>query len=735
MWRSIHSIIGLFSAVLLVIIAFSGGILSTQVVLNAASPFVQDSASLTLADALKPLVGNYQEIEKLKQKPNGSFVLTHIKRARAYKIYVDIRTGQRLDDEQPSEFYAWMRGLHRSLLLEQTGRIVVGIMAAMMCLLCLSGSFLIIRRQGGLLGVFSQIRGHWSERLHTIFGRLAVLPLIIIGVTGAYMSLVRFDFIPATDSPAYPESARELAPVAVYDLKAIQNIQLADIQEVVFPIPDDWFDIYTVKLKSGYIFVDQFTGEIVSQPEFGLSQKVFDWIMFLHTAEGSAVWAVILGVVSLAVPIFAVTGSVVWYRRKKMGAGRIRHNVAAHVADMVILVGSESGSTWGFAKNLHVNLTQSGVKTHINQLNKVRHYPNARHLFVLTATYGDGDAPQNAQKFEKRIRRLLVGSKYSDQQKWSHSVLAFGDKAFPNFCGFGHRLDDLLTELGRPRWLETLEVNKKSSQTFSHWGALLKLALAEDYMLTGEFDYSPPRPKTQILTLCEKQLFGEKINADTVILKFIANAGKLKPFVAGDLVGILPPDDNVARLYSVGSSRQDGHLEICVRLQQAGKCSTFLHGLNVGENIDAYMVQNADFHLPKHKKPIMLIGAGTGIAPFVGMIRQNVMQHPISLYWGGRDPEFDFLYEDDIRQWLADGQLTDFYAAFSRVGNKQYVQDIVAKNAKPIADNIMLGGTVMVCGGAAMAQAVREVLTVEFEKNGLTVEQLKHKKQYLEDIY
>lgn len=717
------------------VIALSGGILSTEVVLDAASPFVQDVDGVSLADGLKPLSGKYQEVEKLVRKPNGSFVLTHRVGAKAFKIYIDVKTGERLDEERQSEFYAWMRGLHRSLLMERIGRAIVGICAFIMSLLCLSGTFLVIRRQGGLIGFFTKVRGHWSEKLHTIFGRLALIPLVIVGVTGVYMALVTFDFISAGAGPLFPESLEELEFVDAHELKALQEILLSDIQEISYPIPGDWFDVYSVKLETGFVFVDQFTGEIVTQPEFGLSQKIYDWIMFLHTAEGSAVWAVVLGVVSLSVPLFAVTGSVVWFRRKRRGAGRVKHNVSAHLADMVILVGSESGSTWGFARDLHVNLTRSGVKTHINQMNKLRQYSKAKHMFVFAATYGDGDAPQNADKFMLGMERLLVGSQYSELQKWSYSVLAFGDKAFPKYCAFGHRVDELLGGLGRPRLMEIVEVNKKSSQTFAHWGKLLKWALGADYDIQGEFDYSPPRPKTKPLILRSRRDYGVDVGAPTTVFKFSDAKQKIGTHLAGDLVGIVPPDDNVARLYSVGSNARDNCLEICVKKLEGGVCSGFLHDMRIGGVIDMYLIKNADFHLPKSRKPVTLIGAGTGIAPFVGMIDQNVKQQPISLYWGGRDPESDFLYEDEIEQWLVDCKLTDFYAAFSRVGKKQYVQDVVAENAKLIASNVKLGGTIMVCGGAAMAEAVRGVLAQEFAAIGVNVTHLKKNKRYLEDIY
>ncbi|UUZ57419.1 hypothetical protein LP419_40355 [Massilia sp. H-1] len=49
-----------------------------------------------------------------------------------------------------------------------------------------------------------------------------------------------------------------------------------------------------------------------------------------------------------------------------------------------------------------------------------------------------------------------------------------------------------------------------------------------------------------------------------------------------------------------------------------------------------------------------MIGAGTGIGPLAGFIRNNTGRHPMYLYWGGRDPESDFLYQPELRNYLAD---------------------------------------------------------------------------------
>lgn len=735
MWRSIHSFIGFSASILLIISAISGGILSTKVVIDNLSPFVQDIQTQSLSDTLETLSKNYSEIEKIQQKSNGSFLLTHRVGSKAFKIYIDVKTGERLDKERKSEFYAWMRGLHRSFFLERFGRAIVGILALIMATLSISGVFLIIRRQGGIGAIFNTVKGHWSEKIHTIFGRLCLIPLIIIGITGVYMSLVTFHFIASGVSPQYPETLEELEPIAAHKLKAIKAISLDQIVELTYPIPGDWFDVYTLKTKTGFIFIDQFSGEIITKQEFSISKKIYNWIMFLHTAESSSVWAMILGLASLSVPLFSISGVIIWYRRKIKGAKRVKHNIAAHLAEMVILVGSESGSTWGFAQNLHEVLTKNGIKTHINQMNKVRQYQNAKHIFIFTATYGDGDAPQNASNFIRRMKRLLKSSKFGNRQTWTYAILAFGDKSFPHYCKFAQEVDIFLSNIGQKKLMETVEIDRKSSQSYCHWGALLKTALGNDYEINTEISYSPPRPTPQTVFVTYKKEYGKAINAPTTTLRFSDKKGKIGYHVAGDLVAILPPNNPVPRLYSIGSNSNQKYLEICVKKQDQGICSTFLHNLELTDAVEMYLIKNDGFHIPQNRKPVTLIGAGTGIAPFVGMINQNSKNHHISLYWGGRDPRSDFLYQAEIKLWQEEGKLTHFYPAFSRIQDKSYIQDRVKDNIHLIIEDINKGGTIMVCGGSAMAGSVKNIIATELLKTGKKLESLKKSGRYKEDVY
>jgi sulfite reductase (NADPH) flavoprotein alpha-component len=144
---------------------------------------------------------------------------------------------------------------------------------------------------------------------------------------------------------------------------------------------------------------------------------------------------------------------------------------------------------------------------------------------------------------------------------------------------------------------------------------------------------------------------------------------------------------------------------------------------------------NPNFRPASGKAPVILIGAGTGLGPLAGFIRNNTGQHPMYLYWGGRDPASDFLYEPELRGYLTDHRLTQLHTAFSRVKDRAYVQDSISGDADQIRHLVTQGGQVLICGSRAMANSVAEVLDQVLEPLGLNVQTLKADGRYREDVY
>jgi sulfite reductase (NADPH) flavoprotein alpha-component len=236
------------------------------------------------------------------------------------------------------------------------------------------------------------------------------------------------------------------------------------------------------------------------------------------------------------------------------------------------------------------------------------------------------------------------------------------------------------------------------------------------------------------LLLTERIVYGEQVNAPTHVLRFKA-PGALPDFLAGDLVGIVPPGSPVPRFYSLASGSQDGVLEICVRKHNGGVCSEFLHGLDIGAQIEAFIQPNPQFRPASGTHPVILIGAGTGIGPLAGFIRNNKARHPMHLYWGGRNPASDFLYEPELNQYLSDRRLTALRAAFSQVQDRSYVQDRLIGDALALRRLIEKGAQVLVCGSREMARGVMQALDEVLAPLNLSVQTLKAQGRYREDVY
>jgi sulfite reductase (NADPH) flavoprotein alpha-component len=192
----------------------------------------------------------------------------------------------------------------------------------------------------------------------------------------------------------------------------------------------------------------------------------------------------------------------------------------------------------------------------------------------------------------------------------------------------------------------------------------------------------------------------------------------------------------VPRYYSLASGSQDGFLEICVRLLPGGLCSTHLLGLQPGDSIAAFIRSNPGFALPRTRRPVLLIGAGTGVAPLAGFIRRNDRHTPMHLYFGGRDPAQDFYFGPEIQRWLGEGRLASVQTVFSRIPEGGgYVQDALRRDAERVRALLAQGALVRVCGSRAMAKGVAEALDAILAPLHLSVAQLKAKERYAEDVF
>lgn len=734
MLRQLHSLPGLLAALLVVVIAISGALLALDPAQQRLNTTIPGNGETSVADLAGKLAQHYPNVEQIQRTPSGSIIVYFSAGDSSGADQVDPRTGQAIGPYETSTFLRWVKNLHRSFFLDTEGRIATGSGAALMLLLVISGLFMLAARAGGWRNVFGPLRGTTAQHLHGVLGRYAVMGLLLSALTGLYLSAGSLELIPETAEaePEFPPEEPLAAPLPTHTLAALQAIDLNDLRELVYPYPGDPADYYSVRTDQGAGFVHASSGELTGFEPHSDARKLYEFIYMLHTGEGLWWLGLLLGLSALSVPVLAVTGIQIWWKRRS-GQPRLAGNAPASSADTVILVGSEGNTTWGFARTLHDALTQAGHRVHTAPMNALAvAYPAARRLLILAATYGDGGPPASGNQFLARLRRF----QFTAQQRFA--VLGFGDRQFPHFCQFALDVEAALQAHGGTPLCPLDMIDRQSPQEFARWGRNLGDAMGTPLQL----EHNPARPHTTSLQLAERVEYGTDTDTPTTVFRFVAAPHgkrwfrrKLPYFEAGDLVGILPPGSHVPRFYSLASASKEGLLEICVRKHTDGLCSGYLHNLKSGDCIDAFIRPNPEFRPGSGKAPVILIGAGTGIGPLAGFIKHNAPHHPMYLYWGGRHPQSDFLYQNELQDYLADKRLTKLSTAFSRTDDSAYVQDRINTDKEELRRLIQQGAQILVCGGREMANGVRDAIDHIIAPLNVSVQMLKAEGRYREDVY
>lgn len=740
MWRKLHSLPGLFAALFLTVLAITGAILSVSPALERSSAIVPATGEVDVAQLAERVVEQYPGTQQIERSPSGSVIVYYSRDGAQGADLVNPLTGQGIGQYAPSAFFRWVKDLHRAFLQDDGGRLLAGAMALLMVLMCVSGAFLLARRVGGWRYLLKPFKGGGNHRIHAELARFAVIGLLLSALTGTYMSAVRFGVLPeaAGSEPSFPAEVSGGEPAPIGSLEALRNTDLNNLRELVFPYPDDPQDFFSLSTRQGSGFIDQSTGRFLKYQATPTNSQIVDWIVRLHTGEGLWWLGLILGAAALTVPVLSVTGARIWWLRRR-ASGKALNNADDTTADTVILIGSENNTTWGFARELHEQLTEAGRRVRSVEMNQLaEEYPQASMLFVLTSTYGDGGPPASANMFMERLRR------FRNTEGLTFAVLGFGDQQFAKFCQFAVDVDQALESQGLDRLEQVTLIDQQSTEQFNEWGNRIAdltgfpLALTHNPAPAARFD----------LELVDRADFGLEIQAPTSIFRFGPASKKtrfrgvfgkrispLPDFEAGDLIGIFPPGNKAPRYYSLASSSEDGSLEICVRKQPGGLCSGFLHDLKPGERIQGFIQRNPDFRPARGNTPIILIGAGAGIGPLAGFIRKNNSHNPMYLYWGGRNPQSDFLYQPELGRYLEDRRLTGLNTAFSRTQERAYVQDKIIEDAPDVRQMIEKGAQILVCGGRDMALGVKQVINDILRPLEMDVESLKREGRYLEDVY
>ena len=214
------------------------------------------------------------------------------------------------------------------------------------------------------------------------------------------------------------------------------------------------------------------------------------------------------------------------------------------------------------------------------------------------------------------------------------------------------------------------------------------------------------------------------------------------------------------RLYSIASSSKpfphEVHLTVAIvryetnHRSRVGVASTFLSDrVELNQGAVPVFVSDSHFGVPEDKaKDIIMVGPGTGVAPFRAFLQERVATAATGrnwLFFGDQHRATDYLYEEEWTQWQAEGKLARADLAFSRDQIlKVYVQDRMRENAAELWSWIKNGAHFYVCGDAKrMAKDVDVALhDVIGQQGGMDpaaaadyVKQMKKDKRYQRDVY
>lgn len=291
-----------------------------------------------------------------------------------------------------------------------------------------------------------------------------------------------------------------------------------------------------------------------------------------------------------------------------------------------------------------------------------------------------------------------------------------------------------------------------------------------EVLLTSYYEISTPGKK--LVTYLEEKLNNESLS------KVVKNSDKqaLSDYLWGkdilDLLNIDPDfhfdvDEFLSNLkplqhraYSISSSPKkypdSVHMTISsVRWltnnrDHLGVCSTYLADrVNDDQKVKIFMSPNKAFRIPEnHETPMIMVGPGTGIAPFRAFLDEREIIGASGqnwLFFGDQTREFDFIYENEFSEKLKKGILTKLDLAFSRdQDEKIYVQDRMLESSAELFRWLEKGAYFYVCGDALrMAKDVdatlRKIIEMEgnmtSEKADAYVNNLKKEKRYLRDVY
>ncbi|MFL1410318.1 PepSY domain-containing protein [Acinetobacter baumannii] len=840
----IHWFLGISAGLILSIMGVTGAIYSyDQQILKWVNTDsyvvqVQSSPKLTPAQLYQHFTTIQPEIKinsiTIAKDPTASSVVNIEKEGerRGYNMMVNPYTAQVLPEVQGRKLLLLIQQIHRNLTAGEFGKQITGACALMLIYFVLSGLYLRWPKKHSArqwLAVKPKLKGRnfiWD--LHAVVGTWVIVFYLLFACTGLYWS---YDW---WRSGMFKVLGVEQPKMQGHGGSGRNKDQFPKIQldnaQLITALNQTWsgfnnqigrdYSTLTVNLpkkddgKIELSFVDATpqherarnqavynykTANIEKMELYEdkkLNQKIMSSMLPVHRGSFfGPVYQFVAMLASLAMPLFFVTGWMLYLKRRKQKklTQAARQSLAGHYIDQnakpwLITYATQTGVAeqlaWSTATSLQEAHQPVQVKS-VQQLTEADLQQHEQILFVIS-TYGTGEAPDLASNFAKKLLKTNL-----KLQHIKYAVLALGSKEYPDtYCSFGHTVDEWLKNNGAKALFDIIEVDNANPADIQNWNqALVKATKLDlhavniekvfDNWTLQQRDLLNPNSLGQPAYNIELTASHEAVwqagdiaeiqpgNSPERINKFLQHHHILKNAVVDslqvsiekalwnkDLTGEIEPFANLDHLleqlptlptreYSIASIPSQQVLRLVVRQQydesgDLGLGSGWLtQHTEINQNVALRIRTNESFHLIDDNRPIICIGNGTGIAGLMSLLHTRT-RHNYTENWlifGERQRAHDFFYASTIEAWQTMGMLKRLDLAFSRDQEQRvYVQDIIRQNAAELVNWIERGAVLYVCGSIdGMASGVDQALIHILGEE--QVDELRQQGRYRRDVY
>lgn len=688
--------------------------------------------------------------------------------------FFDPYSGELLAEPSGKAFFDLMLQLHRFLAMGETGKQITAASTLALVFFCLSGLYLRWPRQA--LNWRAWLTLDWAKKgrafnwdLHAVAGTWCLAFYLCASLTGLYWSYGWYrDGMTQllSDAPAgqqggkpgerrgRPGDAPQGPPPSV-DYHALwSSLQSAAGPQLVAwnlrlpPVAGQPATVFYLLKDAEHpralnqLTLDPLSGQVQRHERYAdkpFGAQLLASVYALHVGEYfGLVGRILMALASLSMPLFAVTGWLLYLdrRRKKRAIKQARGALGTSAAGQHWLVGfaSQSGLAEQLAWRTAGQLQAAGIAVQVQPLARVDAQAlrqASRALFVVS-TFGDGEAPDSARGFERSLlgRELALAD-------LSYAVLALGDRQYQQFCGFARRLHGWLQQQGANSLFNPVEVDNGDAAALAHWQQQLSGLTGAPLPAMAEQPFGEWR-------LLDRQCLNPgSSGAPTFLLRL--QPPTAADWQAGDLLEVLPGNhaEAAVREYSIASLPADDVLELLVRQERhpdgsLGLGSGWLTaGAALQQPLLARLRRNSGFHAPEANCPLILIGNGTGLAGLRSLLKQRIGAGRSRnwLLFGERNAAHDFYCREELDSWLASGELARLDLAFSRdQAAKVYVQDRLRMAAEHLRSWVAEGAAIYVCGSLdGMASGVDVVLREVL--GAAQVEALIEAGRYRRDVY